>query len=52
LSASSLRISGHIHGGYGITISDEIPETTFLNVSVCTEGYRPANPPMRFVLGR
>ena len=40
-----LHVFGHIHEGYGVTISDEIPGTTFLNASVCTESYRPANAP-------
>ena len=40
-----LHIFGHIHNGYGITSSDEIPGTTFLNASVCTESYQPVNAP-------
>lgn len=45
-----LHVFGHIHGGYGVTSSDEIPGTTFINASVCTESYRPENPPHRFHL--
>lgn len=45
-----LHVFGHIHEGYGVTVSDEIPGTTFLNASVCTLSYRPANPPQRFLL--
>ena len=40
-----LHIFGHIHDGYGVTISDEIPGTKFLNASVGTESYRPTNAP-------
>jgi len=47
-----LNVFGHIHDGYGITISDEIPGTTFVNASVCTEAYRPSNRPHRFELNR
>lgn len=47
-----LHVFGHIHDGYGVTVSDEIPGTTFLNASVCTETYKPVNPPQRFVLAR
>lgn len=46
-----LHVFGHIHDGYSVTISDEIPGTTFVNASVCTEAYRPANPPQHFLLG-
>jgi len=46
-----LHVFGHIHDGYGITISDEIPGTTFVNASVCTEAYLPSNRPHRFLLG-
>jgi Icc-related predicted phosphoesterase len=45
-----LHIFGHIHGGYGATISDEIPGTRFFNASVCTEAYRPTNAPHRVEL--
>ena len=31
--------------GYGVTISDEISLTKFLNASICTESYRPENAP-------
>lgn len=47
-----LNVFGHIHDGHGITISDEIPGTTFVNASVCTEAYRPLNRPWRFELTR
>lgn len=46
------HVFGHIHDGHGVTISDEIPGTTFYNASVCTEAYRPSNPPHRFTLKR
>jgi Icc-related predicted phosphoesterase len=45
-----LHVFGHIHDGYGVTISDEIAGTTFINASVCTEAYHPVNRPHRFVL--
>lgn len=38
-----LHIFGHIHGGYGVTNSDELPSTTFVNASICTEAYKPTN---------
>ena len=44
------HVFGHIHGGYGVTISDEIPGTTFLDASVCTESYLPRNAPHQFTL--
>jgi Icc-related predicted phosphoesterase len=47
-----LHVFGHIHDGYGVTISDEIPGTTFVNASVCTEAYRPSNRPHRCELIR
>ncbi len=40
-----IHIFGHIHEGYGATISDEIPETRFFNASVCTVAYQPENAP-------
>lgn len=46
-----LHIFGHIHDGYGMTISDEIPGATFLNASICTEAYRPLNPPHQVASG-
>ena len=46
------HVFGHIHDGHGVTISDEIPGTTFYNASVCTEAYRPSNPPHQFTLSR
>lgn len=45
-----VHIFGHIHDGYGVTISDEIPGTTFYNASVCTEAYRPVNAPHTITL--
>lgn len=48
----SIHIFGHIHDGYGVTISDEIPGITFLNASICTENYRPTNRPHLFELNR
>jgi len=47
-----LHVFGHIHGGHGVALSDEIPETTFCNASICTEAYRPANAPHRLTLAR
>jgi predicted phosphodiesterase len=47
-----LHLYGHIHEGYGVTCSDEIPGTTFINASTCTEQYRPDNAPWRGVLSR
>lgn len=41
------HVFGHIHGGHGVTASGEVPETVFLNASVCTESYSPVNPPHR-----
>jgi Icc-related predicted phosphoesterase len=41
-----LHIFGHIHCAYGITQSDEIPMTTFANVSTCNEQYAPINLPI------
>lgn len=37
-----LHVFGHIHSGYGRVISDGIE---FVNAAVCTEQYRPLNPP-------
>jgi Icc-related predicted phosphoesterase len=42
-----LHLCGHIHEGYGITVSDEIRGTTFINASICTAQYRPDNAPFR-----
>ncbi len=44
------HICGHIHEGYGVTVSDEAPETVFINASICTEGMRPKNAPIVFEL--
>ena len=37
-----LHVFGHIHCGAG---SIKIGETTFINASICTEKYKPTNPP-------
>lgn len=39
-----IHIFGHIHCGYGRTLSDECP-TLFVNAATCTEQYQPTNPP-------
>jgi Icc-related predicted phosphoesterase len=41
-----LHICGHIHDGHGITRSDALPLTTFINAATCTERYSPSNPPI------
>jgi len=41
-----VHIYGHIHAGYGITKSDELPMTTFVNASISTETYAPTNKPI------
>lgn len=41
-----LHVFGHIHDGYGVSQSDEIRETTFVNASTCNEQYQPVNPPI------
>ncbi len=46
-----LHVFGHIHDGHGVTASDELPDTLFLNASVCTERYHPENPALRVRLG-
>lgn len=38
-----LHVFGHIHGGYG---RYDMGGTTFVNASVCDEGYRPLNAPI------
>jgi len=48
----SMHIFGHIHDGYGVTISSEVQGTTFFNASICTESYRPTNRPHLFELNR
>lgn len=45
-----VHVFGHIHEGYGVTISEEVPGTTFLNASICTEAYQPENSPHQFLL--
>jgi Icc-related predicted phosphoesterase len=47
-----LHVFGHIHAGYGVTVSDELPGTTFINAALCTEAYQPTNRPQRFELSR
>jgi len=47
-----LHVFGHIHGGHGLTVSDELPSTTFINAALCTEAYHPTNRPQRFELSR
>lgn len=42
----TLHICGHIHAGYGITRTDELPMTTFVNAATCTEQYQPTNDPV------
>jgi Icc-related predicted phosphoesterase len=44
------HIFGHIHDGYGVSESDEVPGTVFANVAICTETYRPLNAPFVFDL--
>lgn len=38
-----LHVFGHIHDGYGVL---QGKETTFVNASICTEAYKPTNPPI------
>lgn len=38
------HICGHIHDGYGSFTSD-LCDTRFINASICTESYKPANSP-------
>lgn len=40
-----IHIFGHIHCGYGISQSDEAPNTLFVNAATCTEAYEASNPP-------
>lgn len=41
--APRLHIFGHIHAGYGMAYQGR---TVFMNASVCTERYKPTNPPL------
>lgn len=41
-----LHIFGHIHEGYGITTSDAVGWTRFVNASTCTVRHEPTNPPL------
>ncbi len=47
-----LHLCGHIHEGYGVTLSDDIRGTTFVNASTCNDSYLPANAPWCGVLTR
>lgn len=38
-----LHVFGHIHHSYGVYKGSD---TTFVNACVCTEGYKPINPPI------
>jgi Icc-related predicted phosphoesterase len=40
-----VHIFGHIHGGYGVSLSDEVPHVRFANAAICTEGYEPSHAP-------
>lgn len=40
-----VHIFGHIHEGYGRTVSDEFKDTLFVNAATCTGDYKPTNPP-------
>lgn len=41
-----LHLFGHIHEGYGVSRSDELPGTVFANAATCTVDYAPRNPPL------
>jgi Icc-related predicted phosphoesterase len=41
----AFHVFGHIHGGYGIKTKNG---TTFINASICDEGYQPVNAPIVF----
>lgn len=43
-----VHIFGHIHEGYGVSVSAEIPSTTFINASTCNGAYEPVNKPISF----
>jgi len=47
-----LHLCGHIHEGYGVTCSDEVPGTTFVNAAICNERYQPDHAPFRVELRR
>lgn len=47
-----LHVFGHIHEDYGVTLSDEIPETQFANASICDRTRAAANPPLSFEIDR
>jgi Icc-related predicted phosphoesterase len=40
-----LHVCGHIHGGYGVR---QIKGTTYINASLCDEGYVPCQAPITF----
>ncbi|MEZ6185096.1 MAG: metallophosphatase domain-containing protein [Planctomycetota bacterium] len=42
------HVFGHIHEGYGITRSDELPRTQFVNAALCGEDYASTRPPLVF----
>jgi len=44
-----VHVFGHIHDGYGI---HKQAGTTYVNASICTEEYRPTNPPIVIDLTR
>lgn len=41
-----VHLFGHVHEGYGISVSDEVPGTTFGNAASCTTAMEPTNPPI------
>lgn len=41
-----LHVFGHIHGQYGVVSEGGQEGTIYVNASICTEGYRPTNPPI------
>lgn len=47
-----VHVFGHIHQGHGVTVSDEVPFTRFMNAATCTEAYRPDHPPLVIELYR
>lgn len=43
LANLKIHVFGHIHGGYG---TQKMGNLTFVNASICTEGYKPTNKPI------
>lgn len=43
-----LHVFGHIHRGYGVTVSDAVRGTVFANASICNENYDPVHQPLVF----